>query len=131
MKNKQKIIFIGVIVLSLAILFLFLRGNEDSWIKDGRGVWVKHGNPSQTPDYVEKQQEILRQAFSLYEDKKYELINLSSQCLGNVENYAVDLVHNPRISEDDLIENQCEDYNAGKVNHFIELDETGMVVRIN
>lgn len=29
---------------------ILLRGDEDTWIKDGSGNWVKHGNPSMTLD---------------------------------------------------------------------------------
>lgn len=40
---------------------LLLRGfsGEDSWIKDSNGIWIKHGNPSETPDYVLEQQKAL------------------------------------------------------------------------
>jgi len=41
---------LGIAVLSAIILF-FLRGDEDTWIKDKYGNWIKHGNPSeQSPD---------------------------------------------------------------------------------
>jgi hypothetical protein len=36
------IIILAIIVLLVAIL----RGDEDTWIKDKSGQWVKHGNPS-------------------------------------------------------------------------------------
>lgn len=51
-KNKFKIIWIviGVIIL-LGIVLILLRGNEDSWIKDKNGNYVKHGNlQSEAPD---------------------------------------------------------------------------------
>lgn len=32
----------GIIIL----LIIILRGGEDTWIKDGSGAWVKHGNPA-------------------------------------------------------------------------------------
>ncbi len=54
----------------------------------------------------------------------------NSQCLGTCGDYAVDIVHVPRTEGDNLIENQCEDYKTGKVNHFIELDKNGEIVRI-
>lgn len=128
MKKKYLIL---VIVLVLVVLFLavFRLGGEDSWIKDKRGVWIKHGVPSKTPNYVINQQEIINQALALYEEKKQE-IEFSSECLGIVQDYAVDIVHVPRIEEDDLTENQCEDYREGNVNHFIELDKYGNIVRI-
>lgn len=27
-------------------IFMFLRGNEDTWIKDNSGNWVMHGSPA-------------------------------------------------------------------------------------
>lgn len=133
-KRSKVLTIIIIFSIFIILLFVFLRSDEDSWIKDERGVYVKHGNPSEIPEYVENQQEILRQSFSLYEDKKYELVNLSSQCLGIVEyknvKYAVDLVHVPRNEEDNQAENQCEEFQNGNVRHFVELDRNGMVVRI-
>ncbi len=78
-------------------------------------------------------EEITVQALALYEQKKAEGMQFSSQCLGTVGNevkYVVDIVHVPRSSEDNLPENQCGDYRSGEVNHFIELDKDGNVVRI-
>ena len=57
-------------------------------------------------------------------------MNFSNQCLGTCENYAVDIVHVPRIEDDNKIENQCLEYREGKIKHFIELDRDGNIVRI-
>ena len=57
-------------------------------------------------------------------------MGFSSQCLGVVGGYAVDIVHVPRTEEDNLPENQCEDYREGRVSKFIELDKDGNVIRI-
>jgi len=34
-----------VAALAVILLILFLRGDEDSWIKDSNGRWIRHGNP--------------------------------------------------------------------------------------
>jgi hypothetical protein len=131
---KTKIVsLIGGIILLLIIGWLFVRfvigGDEDSWIKDEKGVWTAHGNPTETPNYVTVQQEAIECALNLYNMQVKE--TLSSQCLGTCGGaYAVDIVHVPRNTEDNLPENQCEDYREGKVTHFIELDKEGNVVRI-
>lgn len=78
----------------------------------------------------EEKQKIIEQAKQLYDQKKVVGMKFSSQCLGDVGDYAVDIVHVPRTAEDNLPENQCEDYRTGKVHHFIELDKDGNVVRI-
>jgi len=131
MKKRDLIIIILVIII-IGILLLVLRGNEDSWIKDNRGVYIKHGNPSlsETPDYVLEQQEVISKAMMLYNDEISKGTELSSQCLGNVVGYAVDIVHVQRTQEDNLPENQCMEYRQGIVSHFIELDKNGEIVRI-
>ena len=69
-------------------------------------------------------------ALQLYQQKKAERMNFSSQCLGTCYDYAVDIVHVPRNEEDNKIENQCLDYRKGRVKHFIELDKDGSIFRI-
>lgn len=130
MKPIGMIVF-GVIILVLIFGLLFLiRSPEDSWIKDSKGVYVKHGAPSSTPSYVKEQQDAINCSLNLLEEKKNSFLNFSSQCLGTCNNYAVDIVHVPRTSEDNLVENQCQDYREGNVHNFIELDKNGEVVRI-
>jgi len=119
-----------IVILTVGFTMIFRPGGEDSWIQDKRGVWIKHGVPYETPDYVIEQQQIINQTLFLYEQRKSEGIEFSSQCLGVVGNYAVDIVHVPRSSEDNLVENQCEAYRDGEVTHFIELDKDGNIVRI-
>jgi len=60
-KMKKKYLIAIIIILILGASLLLLRGlsGEDSWIKDSNGIWIKHGNPSQTPDYVLEQQKTL------------------------------------------------------------------------
>lgn len=127
--NKK--IVIGIVVVILILLFMIFRlGEEDSWIKNNKGIWINHGNPSQTPDYVKEQQQVVTGALQLYYQKKSTGMQFSSQCLGIIGDYAVDIVHVPRNNEDDLDENQCGDFRNGKVSHFIELDKDGNIFRI-
>jgi len=131
--KKRKILVFGIIILLVIILILirtFSYGGEDNWIKDSKGVYVKHGNPSNTPDYVKEQQIAIEKAQELFQNEKNSGANFSSQCLGTTGDYAVDIVHVPRTSEDNLPANQCADYADGKVGHFIELDKEGNIVRI-
>lgn len=131
-KNKLFLIAIIVVIMLVMALLRFnpLNGGEDNWIKDSRGVYVKHGNPFEIPEYVLEQQSIINQAFDLYKNKKAEGIVFSSQCLGSIDDYAVDIVHVPRTAEDDLTANQCPDFRNKVVSHFIELDKNGEIVRI-
>ena len=46
-KTEKKMwwIVIVVAIVLLAVAIVFLRGDEDTWIKDSAGNWAKHGNP--------------------------------------------------------------------------------------
>jgi hypothetical protein len=123
-------VLIVIVILTVGFTMIFRPGGEDSWIQDERGVWIKHGVPYETPDYVIEQQQIINQTLSLYEQRKSEEMEFFSQCLGVIGNYAVDIVHVPRSSEDNLVENQCEAYRNNEVTHFIELDKDGNIIRI-
>lgn len=47
-KKYKKILIIigGIAIFTMALIFAFLRSNEDTWVKDKNGNWVKHGNPT-------------------------------------------------------------------------------------
>lgn len=140
MKKLYWVIIIAAVVVILAVVLVILRGGkspwdltagEDNWIKDGRGVYVKHGNPSTTPAEVLEQQKLIECVNNLYADWNESEAVLNLQCLGKcLDKYAVDFVHVPRTAEDDLEENQCEIYRAGLVKSFVELDSSGKIVRI-
>jgi hypothetical protein len=130
--NKVWLTIIGTI-LAIIVVFLLIRfisSPEDDWIKNKTGEYIKHGNPTGIPDDVAAQQQAIICASSLYQQKKQAGMNFSSQCLGSCGDYAIDIVHVPRTSEDNLPENQCSDYTSGKVKHFIELDANGQIVRV-
>ena len=127
---KKKYWILAIALFLIVFLMVFRLGGEDSWIKDERGVWIKHGKPSKTPNYVIEQQEAINCALQAYSAAKNIGVEFISQCLGTCGDYVVDIVHVPRTEEDNKIENQCEDFRTGKVSNFIELDKDGGVVRI-
>lgn len=53
-------------------------------------------------------------------------------CLSNalMDDWVVDIVHNPRMPIDDLPENQCPSFREGRAKHAIELDLEGRVVGV-
>jgi hypothetical protein len=128
--RKTFIFIIVAVFLILTVIFLVLRGNEDDWIKDSKGVWIKHGNPSETPTAVLQQQEAVNCSLEKFNSFTETEEEINSQCLGICGDYVIDIVHVPRTAEDNLVENQCEEYRNGEVNHFIELDKKGILVRI-
>jgi len=136
MKSKKPIKFpktkviILVLILIILLLAIFRLSGEDSWIKNFEGIWIKHGVPSDTPTEVERQQLIIQQVRLLYQKEREKGTIFKSQCLGTISNYAIDIVNNPRMPEDNLPQNQCDDYQAGRVQHFIEIDKYGRIVKI-
>ncbi|MEK6890934.1 MAG: hypothetical protein AABX03_02250 [Nanoarchaeota archaeon] len=87
-----------------------------------------------TQNTKNSEEEIMVFASNLYQAKKAQGMNYSSQCLGTISinniSYVIDIVNVPRTKEDNLQENQCQDYLNGNVKHFIELDKNGQLVRI-
>lgn len=52
-------------------------------------------------------------------------------CLGMImEDWVVDVAHQPRQPVDDDPENQCAAFRSGRAEHFVELDPTGKVIRV-
>ena len=74
----------------------------------------------------------INQANFLYRQRKASSEDFSTgPCLSNalMPGWVVDIVHSPRLSIDDLSENQCPAYIEGKAAHFVELDTEGNLVR--
>jgi len=130
MPATATMVLLIIIIIGFIVILFLVRSPEDSWIKDERGVWVKHGVPAETPDYVKAQQDTIQCSLDLYQIKKSQGIIFSSQCLGTCQDYAIDIVNVPRNAEDDKPENQCSDFREGKVGHFIELDKNGEIIRV-
>jgi hypothetical protein len=128
---KQVLVAVVFIIIVVSVIILF-RGNEDSWIKDERGIWVEHGKPKEKPSEVSIQEELIQKAKALLSEEKETGTDLSNgPCLGRVaDDWVVDIAHNPREAIDDKLENQCVDFNNGDVHHFIEIDQNGEVIEI-
>ena len=74
----------------------------------------------------------INQAKYLYHQKRARGEDFSNgPCLSNavLPNWVADLVHNPRLHMDDLPQNQCPAYLEGTVQHFVELDLDGNLIR--
>lgn len=67
-----------------------------------------------------------------WEEFRGEGVDLSpGPCLGLIgPDWVADVVHDPRQPVDDDPENQCMEYQTGKVKHFVELTPDGTVVRV-
>lgn len=134
-KNNNILIVISAIILLIPIIFLLLRfgvigGSEDDWIKNGKGIYIKHGNPSEKPENVQAQEKALDCARNLYYKAVADGIILVSQCLGVCGEYSIDIVNVPRQDTDDLSDNQCQEYKDKVTSAFIELDKYGNIARV-
>ncbi len=142
--DQMRVVKYGLIVIVVVaiVIVLFRSGSfgsskvstlgEDNWIKDERGVWVKHGVPSTVPANVKAQQEAIVCALRLWKVQKPagSTYTYNSECLGLCGKYAVDIVHVPRTKADDLAQNQCTAFKSGQVSKVIEVDKVGNVVRV-
>lgn len=74
----------------------------------------------------------VNQAKYLFRIRKEEGEDFSrGPCLSNalMPGWVLDIVHNPRLPVDNLVENQCTAYVEGRALHFVELDTNGSLVR--
>lgn len=46
-----------------------------------------------------------------------------------VEGWACDVAHNPREDIDNDPANQCQSFRDGQVTHFVELDQSGVLIK--
>lgn len=56
----------------------------------------------------------------------------SGPCLSNalLPGWVADIVHDPRTPIDDLPENQCPAFLEGSAKHFVELDSSGDLIKV-
>lgn len=117
--RKRSLLMISVLlVISTVAITLLLFSEKDTAYK---------------PGISREADEAVRQALQLYKDKKSTGYDFStSKCFTNdlMKNWAVDLVHVPRNSSDNLPENQCHSFLEGRAKHLIEIDKDGNLIRI-
>jgi hypothetical protein len=66
-----------------------------------------------------------------YAEAVAEGVDMSNgPCLGVIlDDWVADVAHEPREEIDDEPANQCEAYRKGEVDHFVELDPNGNLIR--
>jgi predicted small lipoprotein YifL len=52
-----------------------------------------------------------------------------SESLPGLPDWVADVAHSPRQAVDDEPANQCQRYRDGQAHHFVELDESGQLIR--
>lgn len=74
----------------------------------------------------------IRLAQVLFREKTAQGIDMAhGPCLAEeiIPGWCVDVAHAPREEIDNLPQNQCQSWLAGRVRHFVELDPEGNVIR--
>ncbi|MFA5070383.1 MAG: hypothetical protein WC528_03820 [Patescibacteria group bacterium] len=74
----------------------------------------------------------IAEARDIYRVKKEQGEDLSAgPCLSNdlIEDWVLDIAHNPRQDVDNEPANQCEAYRNGQAHHFVEFDLDGNLIR--
>lgn len=105
-----------VVACTLVFLFVF--------------VLVRLANTGE--DLAADRERAIALALALYAEKKADGADFSSgPCLSEnlMPGWVVDIVHSPRQAIDELPENQCQEYRAGRAFRLVELDPEGNVIR--
>ncbi len=109
-------------LLAIALIVIILTGIAT--------IYFNNREPKGTPK--SEIDTAINQARFLYSQRKAMKEDFSTgPCLSNalMPDWVVDIVHSPRLSIDDLPENQCPAYIEGKAHHFVELDTEGNLAR--
>lgn len=80
----------------------------------------------------EERAEAIAAALAVYEQQKQAGVDFSNgPCIAEevIDNWSVDIAHNPRQEIDNQPENQCQFYRDGKTRHFVELTPEGELIR--
>ena len=83
-------------------------------------------------DLVEERERAIDLAQALYAQKKADGVDFSAgPCLTEnlMDGWVADIVHMPRQPVDDVPENQCQSYRAGRAFRIVELDPDGKIIR--
>ena len=93
------------------------------------------GSDKGPPSAAEKRKAV-KTAKLLYDvARRYGSLNLArGPCIGNIlppplQDWVVDIAHDPRRPVDEVPRNQCRRYREGKAHHFVELNPAGKLIR--
>lgn len=131
MKRVYTIIIALIVLIVAALLYLFVAHKPATAPQNYSANQPQVASPSASTASFAGSDEALKNALNLYIAKKQAGVDFSmGPCLGKIaDDWVADIAHNPRFPVDDLPQNQCEDFRTGRAHHFIELDESGNLIR--
>ena len=74
----------------------------------------------------------IAEAQRIYAEQKAAGVDFANgPCIAEevIDDWAVDIAHDPRQDVDNQPENQCRSYRDGDTHHFVELDPDGNLIR--
>jgi hypothetical protein len=88
------------------------------------------GSPSQ-----DARDRAVNAAMAAYHQAKVDGTNLNrgpciAEQLPGMSDWVADVAHDPRQPVDDVPANQCRRYRDGHAHHFVELDTSGHLIRV-
>ena len=81
---------------------------------------------------ADDREQAIAEAQRVYAEKRAEGVDFTDgPCIAEevIDDWAVDIAHDPRQEVDDRPENQCQSYRDGDTHHFVELDPDGNLIR--
>lgn len=128
---KQNRFFITIVIAILLFGSACSRFRRNPELIDS-SVENKPSTAEETTTFRSDREAAIAKAKKLYQEKATQKMDFSSgPCLSNeiINDWVVDIAHNPRQTIDEKPENQCATYRNKQVRHFVELDPDGNVIR--
>lgn len=113
------------ILTALLILIVILTGCAKTGEKTAETASVVE-ETKQTPETKDISEIAVERCIELCRKQAVDLSN--GPCLSDnnpewdVKDWVCDIAHSPRQEVDNIKENQCEDFQNGKAEHFVEVD---------
>lgn len=106
--------FVSVVLLLVAVFLIGIGCREDSDVSS-----------DERASAIAAAQEVYAQ--ELERGTSFE----SGPCIAEevIDDWSVDIAHDPREDVDNIPENQCQYYRDGRTHHFVELDPDGNLIR--
>ena len=117
---------VGLVIVYVIIMLFIAEPATPSEVSEAKAIVGEN----KVNGYDKTAIEAAKQAYAQAKASGLDLT--TGPCLGESAEtgWAFDIAHLPREPIDDLPENQCPAYRAGKIQHFVELDTRGAVIRL-
>ncbi len=129
--GKFFVVIIIIVGLGVGMYFLFTSTSSSNENSYNAAEIVTGAADIKIKEKADKDLAIAK-AYELYRQAIVEGTDLSNgPCLSNkvIDDWVVDVAHDPRQAVDDEPANQCSAYRSGEAHHFVELNTSGELIR--